>query len=362
MGGRGATPGELNAVAYRPDTGTLVAVAESGVAYRSTDDAITWTAITLPGAHRAVDHAGDGVWYAAGSALHISTDDGETWSLVPNAPAPGDAFVALAFRDAGTGLLLEEDGAAGAAWRTTDGGQTWSAVVDENEMYGPTDVTYAGDDTWYLTRTYQDDAPAVLRSRADGEAGTWDVLLLQPFGGTGPYAVDFATPDLGYVIDRDGMMRTDDGGESWTRTTYPSGHNQYGRPQALAVFDVNRILVVGTSGAITLTTSGGGSPAIVPLAGEQEPENVPVVFSLDAPYPNPFRGQATLAYTLGSASDVSLTVYDLLGRRIAQVVDERQTAGQHTAPFDGRELASGVYIVRLLVGEQTVTRRMTLMR
>ncbi len=81
---------------------------------------------------------------------------------------------------------------------------------------------------------------------------------------------------------------------------------------------------------------------------------VPTAFALDGGYPNPFREQTTLGYSLPEAADVRLTVYDLLGRRVRTLVAEPQAAGTYTVTWDGRgaagaRAASGVYIVRLEV-------------
>ncbi|MEM1043108.1 MAG: T9SS type A sorting domain-containing protein [Bacteroidota bacterium] len=75
----------------------------------------------------------------------------------------------------------------------------------------------------------------------------------------------------------------------------------------------------------------------------------PAAFRLGGVYPNPFRGQTTFAYELPRPSEVSLRVYDVLGRRVGEVVDERQVAGRHEADWAPPRLASGVYLWRLTV-------------
>ncbi|MFB6247714.1 MAG: S8 family serine peptidase [Salinibacter sp.] len=84
-------------------------------------------------------------------------------------------------------------------------------------------------------------------------------------------------------------------------------------------------------------------------------------------YPNPFSDQTTLEYVLPSPATVRLAVYDVLGRQVRVLVDERQEAGRHTVRWDGhdesgRRMASGVYLARLTVGETTKVRKMTFVR
>jgi hypothetical protein len=85
---------------------------------------------------------------------------------------------------------------------------------------------------------------------------------------------------------------------------------------------------------------------------------VPPDFSLSQNYPNPFNPTTTIRYriagTAGGAapagrSDVSLRVYDVLGREVAVLVEEVQGAGEYAVRFDGRRLPSGVYYYRLAV-------------
>jgi hypothetical protein len=89
-------------------------------------------------------------------------------------------------------------------------------------------------------------------------------------------------------------------------------------------------------------------------------EQVPLVYSLAQNYPNPFNPTTLLRYQLPAASRVRLVVYDLLGREVAALVDGTQKAGTYEVPFDGRGLASGVYIYRLVAGDFVASRKMVL--
>ena len=79
-------------------------------------------------------------------------------------------------------------------------------------------------------------------------------------------------------------------------------------------------------------------------------------------YPNPMREQATLEYTLPEATDVRITVYDVLGRQVALLENGRKEAGRHTVGFSGERLSSGVYFGRLKTGNQTRTQKITVVR
>jgi glycosidase len=88
----------------------------------------------------------------------------------------------------------------------------------------------------------------------------------------------------------------------------------------------------------------------------------PLTFALDPAYPNPFAEAATIAYALPAPSDVRLEVFDLLGRRVAVLVDGPQPAGRHRATFRADGLGAGTYLVRLAAAGATATHRVTLLR
>ena len=85
-------------------------------------------------------------------------------------------------------------------------------------------------------------------------------------------------------------------------------------------------------------------------------ESIPGEFKLEQNYPNPFNSKTTIKYALPQNSNVQLIIYDLLGREIRRLIDERQKSGAKTVLWDGRNdngsrVSSGVYIYRLKVQE-----------
>lgn len=103
-------------------------------------------------------------------------------------------------------------------------------------------------------------------------------------------------------------------------------------------------------------TSADAPAALFRTAG------VPAAFALHAVAPNPSAGRAVVRFDVPEASDVSVVVVDLLGREVARLVGGRREAGTHEAPFDGRGLPPGVYVVRMQAGPFAAAQRMTLVR
>jgi len=84
-------------------------------------------------------------------------------------------------------------------------------------------------------------------------------------------------------------------------------------------------------------------------------------------YPNPFNPVSTIRYDLPQASDVSLVIYDFLGREVVRLVDGNTASGFHQVRWDGRDasgrqIPSGIYIARLVTPEYSESIKMVLLK
>ena len=90
--------------------------------------------------------------------------------------------------------------------------------------------------------------------------------------------------------------------------------------------------------------------------------DVPEKLAIHGNYPNPFHQRTQIRYELPRAGDVRIDVYNVLGQRVATLVNERQEAGREEITFDARRLASGVYFVRLRSLGESLTEKITVVR
>jgi hypothetical protein len=107
---------------------------------------------------------------------------------------------------------------------------------------------------------------------------------------------------------------------------------------------------------------------------QSDNSNDPREFVLEQNYPNPFNPTTTINFSLPSRNltdaggrvgvgyATTLKVYDLLGREVATLVNERKQPGAYRVTFDAKGLASGVYLCRLQAGESISTNKMILVR
>lgn len=93
-----------------------------------------------------------------------------------------------------------------------------------------------------------------------------------------------------------------------------------------------------------------------------EIEDTPAVFALEQNYPNPFNPSTTIKYSVPQKSDVKLTVYNVLGMKVAELVNETKSAGNYAVQWDAAQVSSGVYFYTINASGKTLTKRMMLVK
>ena len=114
------------------------------------------------------------------------------------------------------------------------------------------------------------------------------------------------------------------------------------------------------SDAGILTRAGAGVPE--PTSAEPLGEEIPSAFALGQNYPNPFNPSTTIEFSLETGQNVTLSVYDMLGRQVRTLIDGVQAAGQYRVSFDGADLASGAYLYVLRTEQQVAAKTMSLLK
>ena len=104
---------------------------------------------------------------------------------------------------------------------------------------------------------------------------------------------------------------------------------------------------------------GGGAPTNVPAP--------PTSFRWRGAHPNPFNPRTEISFELSSRSDVTAIVYDVRGERVATLQEGPMKAGPHRLPWNGVDhrgspVASGVYVVKLIVGNEVRTTKVALVK
>jgi hypothetical protein len=188
------------------------------------------------------------------------------------------------------------------------------------------------------------------------------------------------------VADRDRIYRVDPRTGALTLL----GTTGFGQSvAALALGPENGLLgiqsngvLISIDGATGAGTALGSTGIVAPMAlalrhgssatgvASGPSASVPDEFMLEQNFPNPFNPSTSIRFHIPGARTadgavsvaVTLVVYDMLGREVAVLIDERLAPGMHSADFDASRLASGVYLYRLTAGGSVATRKMVLTR
>jgi Secretion system C-terminal sorting domain len=122
--------------------------------------------------------------------------------------------------------------------------------------------------------------------------------------------------------------------------------------------------VTGPLGNGNNETAGymGAEKFTVSVTGVNDHVNTVNSFALSQNYPNPFNPSTKINYTLSEKSNVSLKVYDMLGREVANLINATQEAGNHSVNFNASKLASGMYVYTLRSGNNVMSKKLMLLK
>lgn len=289
--------------------GALLAGHHDGI-YRSEDRGNTWEGEPSPGASNFAEDEASGALYAGTpEGLYRSQDDGATWEFLG---LEDEAVSTVWVRgDVVMAGLVGFNATPDQLLRSVDGGTTWQTVLETSGT--PTDFAALGAELYAAVST---EAAGRQLYRSTDEGATW-----QPF--------------------TDGLPEIPVGSSANALTT-----------------SEGRLLVATTENGVYRTS--------LPVATE-EPVS-PAGNALNVrPFPNPFADVVTFTFTLERTSTVRVTLYDVLGRLVAERVENDLPRGEQVLAFDVPGLRSGTYVAQIVVTElggerRTQTRRITRIR
>ncbi|WP_020402125.1 T9SS type A sorting domain-containing protein [Gracilimonas tropica] len=133
--------------------------------------------------------------------------------------------------------------------------------------------------------------------------------------------------------------------------------------RADSVYDdlYDEYILATEEGPVVVRRGGSGDDGVV-VSNETETIETPQEFTLSQNYPNPFNPTTNINFTLPQATNVTLTVYNVLGQQVARLVNGRLAAGQHSVQFDASNLASGMYLYRIEAGTFAQNKKMMLIK
>lgn len=353
-------------IKFLNDTNLLV-FRTNGHLLRTTNYGYNWSEILTPLSEtsKQINFLNELTGYILGGRQYIqkTTNGGLNWdsigvSLV-GMPFPGaNSFSDMSFIDVNTGWLCATGniviGGHGTFWsniikKTTDGGYNWSTVFTGNSSTLYNKIKFFNENTGWTW------ADGIIYQTTNGGAN-WSIYTQLPNFTINKF--HFLNSITGWATITSGpnfgLLKTSNLGLNWYLQFVSSNiyvNSVYIQNQNIAWFS-------GSNSAIYKTTDGGGMiSAINPVSG-----NIPDAFFLQQNYPNPFNLTTKINFDLKNTAFAMLRVYDITGREVSTLVNERLNAGSYSYDFNASELPSGVYFYQLQTEGFIETKKMILLK
>lgn len=352
----------INAIAVNPLNNDLY-LATNSLTFRSTNDGTSWQQVRNNGATALACNTNGLILAGIGAQVSRSTNDGTTWSGVNIFPVSNIAGIAFGVPDSivyvATGNINGTGGQG--VYRSTDAGVSYAPFND-----GLTNLNV----TAIATSDRHGSCPAITAgTKGDGEFALNE--LNNQWGSSG-----LAGTSIRYLRNLIAQNNTIHLGAA---LAFLFARNATCIDDVLSLFATTEPRCItglisepagaaGGSGGMSLTllvgTNGRGifRASDVQTAVTEEQTQRPSVTLLGQNYPNPFNPKTTITYDIPATMHVSLVVIDMLGRKVATLVNADLPAGSYASAFDGSNRASGVYFYRLEAGSRVQTRKLILMR
>lgn len=258
-----------------------------------------------------------------GDAMYFKTaDGGETWT--PHTVTESQ-FNSVYFLTPSVGFITS---AGGDIIKTDNNGQNWNQVF-YNSSGTVFTLQFVNSLTGFATGPYS----TFIKTNNGG--ATWTSSRINPMPESSIYGLYFVSELKGWVACQGGYIcNTTDGGTSWTQQTT----NISTTLNDIFFVDSTTGFAVGRNGIMLSTKK---------LTSVQDKDLSVIKFDLLQNYPNPFNPETDIKYTLPSSSNVKLTVYNSLGQVVKELVNSYKEAGSYEVKFNGKDLASGIYIYKL---------------
>jgi len=340
----GTIPGLWDLYFINDYTGWIIG--DKGTVRKTTNGGLNWVQqFTDSSDHNKAFFLNPDTGWVTGNHTFVTTNGGNNWLQMSNTI---NTSYAVNFLNGNTGFITTY---YSVIHKTTNGGVSWQRVFEGAFHTYIYEITFIND----LTGWAVGDNNGVRKTTNCGD--NW-MYLNYPDDAKSVYFKDINT---GWLGGSGVINKTTNSGVNWVPQILPI--NFMGSIYGISKSNDSTLWAAGGKGYLFKTTNGG-------VGINQISIEVPQEYRLWQNYPNPFNPVTKIRFEVMSSptgvfGDDYLTVlkvYDVMGREVKTLVNERLLPGTYETTFDGSMLNSGVYFYQMLVGNFTETKRMILLK
>lgn len=327
-----------------------------GLIYKTTNGGQNWNnPLTIDSLYfNDIKFINSNTGWAVGRGIVKTTNGGLNWTVQNFYKF----YESVSFCDANTGWAVGDSaispGSSELIVKTTNGGLTWTRIT--MGFYRFHKVYFVDNNTGWLSG-YKNMNPNggrwIMKTTNKGES--WDYIHNQNNLSREYYGMYFVDANTGWASgEMNSIIKTTNGGINWYSQTLDTIN--------IFLYDVyflnhNTGWCTGEGGIIYKTIHGGNPIGIQTISTE-----IPKQFSLFQNYPNPFNPTTLITFDIVTKGNVKLTIFDVLGREIANLVDEQLKPGKYKANWNASNNTSGIYFYKLETIDFQQTRKMVLIK
>jgi len=328
---------------FRYDSERIYLLTSQGLCY-STNKGITWNIMSVPvfDASNNFCPRGDIIFLGTNQGIYKTTNFGVNWIRSDNGIPSYYIFSNCIFTNNNFGLVqIWNLSAEYVMYKTTNNGANWSLIQNPGGaqnmltyLVENQNILYAGTEHGLYTST--------------NSGNNW----VQASNGLPSIPVEgfvFRDNFIYVAMGSTNVFRSTDNGLTWQ--SYNEGIT-------------TGVLRSMTSGGPYLFASGEGVFYIRNFQTDIRicSGSIPDKFSLSQNYPNPFNPATSIKYSVSSIQSVKLSIYNILGKEVETLVNEKQSAGTYEVNWNASNYPSGIYFYRLQAGDFTETKKMILIK
>lgn len=364
IGTTGSTA-SLTAVAMADRNTIIVGASTINGVYRSTDGGATWATGSAGGtvpygiSNTIMTSATTGYLIGTAGVINTSgfvyrTDDGgvtwNSWSF----PYTSNRLYMIEARNDSDVVLT---GAEGGIFRTTDRGTTWKSynlamrVGLNGQVLG---LDFINEDTVIVSAAGGYILKFALEPLVIPVELTGFTASVTPQGVKLNWNTATETNNKGFEI-----LRRAVGSEEWVVVGYIEGKGTSTEKNSYAFIDNS--VTTGKYNYRLKQIDFDGTSMVYEMSGEVS-FDMPVDFELSQNYPNPFNPETKIRFSLPTAENVVIKIYDITGKEVKTLVNTRMDAGRHSVNFNAEGFSSGVYLYKMTAGGFVSTKKLVVIK